>query len=228
METRITHASCAQRMENALPPAGARVLWYVGRLTRRCTNVCRRLTTPAAAGRLAPISRTIGRTINKDTRPPDNSSRQQRNYGDAAGAEGHFRQGAPTLLLVLPPPSTRRLDMLSGILTTSFLFGAALAAQSSPTVVCVAGQCLEGYTNTTSAYISAIDEGVRTHFSQLARLSPRLAPQPACSYFPGNTAQRPTLLSFMTSLRLQARPCPALRDSTQTRLCPSTSPSNLE
>ncbi|CDO71899.1 hypothetical protein BN946_scf184940.g46 [Trametes cinnabarina] len=39
--------------------------------------------------------------------------------------------------------------MLSGILTTSFLFGAAFAAQSSPTVVCVAGQCLEGYTNAT-------------------------------------------------------------------------------
>ncbi|KAL1947197.1 hypothetical protein VTO73DRAFT_14158 [Trametes versicolor] len=40
--------------------------------------------------------------------------------------------------------------MLSSILTTSFLLGAAFAAQtSSPTVVCVAGQCLEGFTNTT-------------------------------------------------------------------------------
>ncbi|KAI0333135.1 hypothetical protein GY45DRAFT_1320075 [Cubamyces sp. BRFM 1775] len=47
--------------------------------------------------------------------------------------------------------------MLSSILTTSLLFaGAAFAAQASsasssnsPTVVCVAGQCLEGYTNTT-------------------------------------------------------------------------------
>ncbi|KAH9890512.1 insulin-like growth factor binding protein [Cubamyces lactineus] len=47
--------------------------------------------------------------------------------------------------------------MLSSILTTSLLFaGAAIAAQassasssSSPAVVCVAGQCLEGYTNTT-------------------------------------------------------------------------------
>ncbi|KAI0355123.1 hypothetical protein OH77DRAFT_345436 [Trametes cingulata] len=39
--------------------------------------------------------------------------------------------------------------MLSGMLTISLLFGAAFAAQSSPTVVCVAGQCLEGFTNTT-------------------------------------------------------------------------------
>ncbi|TBU41363.1 insulin-like growth factor binding protein [Dichomitus squalens] len=39
--------------------------------------------------------------------------------------------------------------MLSSIFITSFLFGASFAAQSSPTVVCVAGQCLEGYTNTT-------------------------------------------------------------------------------
>ncbi|RDX41022.1 hypothetical protein OH76DRAFT_257034 [Lentinus brumalis] len=39
--------------------------------------------------------------------------------------------------------------MLSSIFMTSFLFGASFAAQSSPTVVCVAGQCLEGYTNTT-------------------------------------------------------------------------------
>ncbi|KAI0648425.1 hypothetical protein C8Q79DRAFT_955404 [Trametes meyenii] len=39
--------------------------------------------------------------------------------------------------------------MLSGILTTSFFFAAAAAAQSSPNVVCVAGQCLEGFTNTT-------------------------------------------------------------------------------
>ncbi|KAI0688434.1 insulin-like growth factor binding protein [Cerioporus squamosus] len=39
--------------------------------------------------------------------------------------------------------------MLPSIFMTSFLFGASFAAQSSPTVVCVAGQCLEGYTNTT-------------------------------------------------------------------------------
>lgn len=54
------------------------------------------------------------------------------------------------LLLVLSPPPTRRLDMLSSILTTSFFLGAVFASQSSPSVVCVAGQCLEGYTNTTS------------------------------------------------------------------------------
>ncbi|KAI1791555.1 insulin-like growth factor binding protein [Ganoderma leucocontextum] len=54
--------------------------------------------------------------------------------------------------------------MLSSIFMTSFLFGASFAvcstfvaaAQSSPTVVCVAGQCLEGYTNTTiGAVLSA-------------------------------------------------------------------------
>ncbi|KAI8974261.1 hypothetical protein BD414DRAFT_424620 [Trametes punicea] len=46
--------------------------------------------------------------------------------------------------------------MLSSILTTSLLFGAAVAAQSSTNVVCVAGQCLEGYTNTTiGAILSA-------------------------------------------------------------------------
>ncbi|KAI0738016.1 insulin-like growth factor binding protein [Daedaleopsis nitida] len=46
--------------------------------------------------------------------------------------------------------------MLSSVFMTSFLFGASFAAQSSPTVICVAGQCLEGYTNTTiGATISA-------------------------------------------------------------------------
>ncbi|PIL33018.1 hypothetical protein GSI_04467 [Ganoderma sinense ZZ0214-1] len=70
-----------------------------------------------------------------------------------------FRRATPTLFPALPPSSpttTRRLDMLSSIFMTSFLFGASFAAQSSPTVVCVAGQCLEGYTNTTiGAVLSA-------------------------------------------------------------------------
>ncbi|OAX36075.1 hypothetical protein K503DRAFT_744939 [Rhizopogon vinicolor AM-OR11-026] len=39
--------------------------------------------------------------------------------------------------------------MLSSILTATFAFGASVVAQSSSSVVCVAGQCLQGYSNTT-------------------------------------------------------------------------------
>ncbi|KAL6308652.1 hypothetical protein BKA93DRAFT_523402 [Sparassis latifolia] len=39
--------------------------------------------------------------------------------------------------------------MFSSLLTLPLIFGASAAAQSLTTVVCVAGQCLEGYTNTT-------------------------------------------------------------------------------
>ncbi|KAH7911899.1 growth factor receptor domain-containing protein [Hygrophoropsis aurantiaca] len=39
--------------------------------------------------------------------------------------------------------------MLSSILAVSLALGASVVAQSSPTVLCVAGQCLQGYSNTT-------------------------------------------------------------------------------
>lgn len=114
--------------------------------------------------------------------------------------------------------------MLSSILTTSFLLGAAFAAQtSSPTVVCVAGQCLEGFTNTTSAYTTVIARRVRAHLLQLARLCPRLGPQPTCSCYRDSTRLRPTRLFFMTSLRPQAHQYPAHQGSMPTRHCLSTS-----
>ncbi|KAG1835502.1 growth factor receptor domain-containing protein [Suillus variegatus] len=39
--------------------------------------------------------------------------------------------------------------MLSSIFAATFAFGASVVAQSSSSVVCVAGQCLQGYSNTT-------------------------------------------------------------------------------
>lgn len=39
--------------------------------------------------------------------------------------------------------------MLSSIFVATFAFGASVVAQSSSSVVCVAGQCLQGYSNTT-------------------------------------------------------------------------------
>ncbi|KAH8100328.1 insulin-like growth factor binding protein [Cristinia sonorae] len=52
--------------------------------------------------------------------------------------------------------------MLASLLTVfPVVFGAFVAAQSSPTVVCVAGQCLQGFTNTTiGATLSAPGSGL--------------------------------------------------------------------
>ncbi|KAG0706471.1 growth factor receptor domain-containing protein [Suillus ampliporus] len=52
--------------------------------------------------------------------------------------------------------------MLSSILAATFAFSASVAAQSSSSVVCVAGQCLQGYSNTTlGASLSA--SGISTN-----------------------------------------------------------------
>ncbi|KAI0933443.1 hypothetical protein AcV5_005588 [Taiwanofungus camphoratus] len=96
---------------------------------------------------------TMGGRDNRHCRPR-HIREQQRNHGNY-GQEILFRRFGRcpgSLVLLLPYLMTRipgELAMFSSLFAVALFFEASVAAQFISTVVCVAGQCLEGYTNTT-------------------------------------------------------------------------------
>ena len=107
--------------------------------------------------------------------------------------------------------------MLSSVLAATFAFGASVGeskiacidlsisdevlhrpvAQSSPSVVCVAGQCLQGYSNTTREFSVLEPLPFAHHYNQLEQLSQHLGYRPMFFFFLASTPRRPTQISFM-------------------------------
>ncbi|EKM56090.1 uncharacterized protein PHACADRAFT_257156 [Phanerochaete carnosa HHB-10118-sp] len=102
---------------------------------------------------------------------------------------------------------------LSLLAVIPFVLGASVAAQSTPAVVCIAGQCLQGYTNiTTGATLSAqgLPASIRLLPGQYtSNTSPQLlhvaltSSSPSLSLSPGFANGNSTSLSLPLNLALQ-------------------------
>lgn len=110
--------------------------------------------------------------------------------------------------------------MWSTAFSLPLFIGASFAAQSTPTVVCVAGQCLQGLTNTTSAFSGDLAAFISDNLQSARRCRP-LAHRPAFSSYLDST--RPQRTPHCFTIPSPHRPHPFSRPRASTPTFPSRS-----
>lgn len=96
--------------------------------------------------------------------------------------------------------------MLPSLLALFALFGASFSnAQANSSVVCVAGQCIQGFTNTSSEFRGICSENGTLTITQSARHCLHQASRLTSSYCPANIHPQRTLSSYISCSRALPR-----------------------